>query len=150
MSAPDGTAPLLEVQGLKKHFPIHRGLFSRVSGYVYAVDGVSFHIERGETLGLVGESGCGKSTVGRTLLKLLDPTAGRIKVRGEDITDLGPAQMLPYRRQMQMIYQDPYASLNPRMSAGEIVGEPFTIHGVAAAQERREQRPGEPEHDQQR
>ena len=138
MSAPDGTVPLLEVQGLKKHFPIHRGLFSRVSGYVYAVDGVSFHIERGETLGLVGESGCGKSTVGRTLLKLLDPTAGRIKVRGEDITDLGPAQMLPYRRQMQMIYQDPYASLNPRMSAGEIVGEPFTIHGVAAAQERRE------------
>jgi peptide/nickel transport system ATP-binding protein/oligopeptide transport system ATP-binding protein len=138
MSAPDGTAPLLQVQGLKKHFPIHRGLFSRVSGYVYAVDGVSFHIERGETLGLVGESGCGKSTVGRTLLKLLDPTAGRIKVRGEDITDLGPAQMLPYRRQMQMIYQDPYASLNPRMSAGEIVGEPLTIHGVAAAQERRE------------
>ena len=109
MSAPDGTAPLLEVQGLKKHFPIHQGLFSRISGYVYAVDGVSFHIERGETLGLVGESGCGKSTVGRTLLKLLDPTAGRIKVRGEDITDLRPAQMLPYRRQMQMIYQDPYA-----------------------------------------
>ena len=138
MSAPDGAAPLLEVQGLKKHFPIHRGVFSRVSGYVYAVDGVSFHIERGETLGLVGESGCGKSTVGRTLLKLLDPTAGRIKVRGEDITDLRPAQMLPYRRQMQMIYQDPYASLNPRMSAGEIVGEPLTIHGVAAAQERRE------------
>ena len=138
MSAPDGTAPLLEVQDLKNHFPIHRGVFSRVSGYVYAVDGVSFHIERGETLGLVGESGCGKSTVGRTLLKLLDPTAGRIKVRGEDITDLDPAQMLPYRRQMQMIYQDPYASLNPRMSAGEIVGEPLTIHGVAAAQERRE------------
>jgi peptide/nickel transport system ATP-binding protein/oligopeptide transport system ATP-binding protein len=138
MSAPDGAAPLLEVQGLKKHFPIHRGVFSRVSGYVYAVDGVSFHIEHGETLGLVGESGCGKSTLGRTLLKLLDPTAGRIKVRGEDITDLGPAQMLPYRRQMQMIYQDPYASLNPRMSAGEIVGEPLTIHGVAAAQERRE------------
>jgi len=138
MSATDGAAPLLEVQGLKKHFPIHQGVFSRVSGYVYAVDGVSFHIERGETLGLVGESGCGKSTVGRTLLKLLDPTAGRIKVRGEDITDLRPAQMLPYRRQMQMIYQDPYASLNPRMSAGEIVGEPLTIHGVAAAQERRE------------
>jgi oligopeptide/dipeptide ABC transporter ATP-binding protein len=138
MSAADGAAPLLEVQGLKKHFPIHQGVFSRVSGYVYAVDGVSFHIERGETLGLVGESGCGKSTVGRTLLKLLDPTAGRIKVRGEDITDLAPAQMLPYRRQMQMIYQDPYASLNPRMSAGEIVGEPLMIHRVAAAQERRE------------
>ena len=138
MSAADGAAPLLEVQGLKKHFPIRQGLFSRVSGYVYAVDGVSFHIERGETLGLVGESGCGKSTVGRTLLKLLDPTAGRIKVRGEDITDHDAAQMMPYRRQMQMIYQDPYASLNPRMSAGDIVGEPLIIHGVAAAQERRE------------
>jgi oligopeptide/dipeptide ABC transporter ATP-binding protein len=138
MSAADGAAPLLEVQGLKKHFPIHQGVFSRVSGYVYAVDGVSFHIERGETLGLVGESGCGKSTVGRTLLKLLDPTAGRIKVRGEDITDLGSAKMLPYRRQMQMIYQDPYASLNPRMSAGDIVGEPLIIHGVAAVKERRE------------
>src|SRR5947208_7052918 len=134
----DGTAPLLEVQGLKKHFPIHHGLFSRVSGYVYAVDGVSFHIERGETLGLVGESGCGKSTVGRTLLKLLDPTAGRIRVRGDDITDLDPAQMLPYRRQMQMIYQDPSASLNPRMSAGEIVGEPLVIHRVDGPKQRRE------------
>src|SRR6267154_348385 len=138
MSTAGGTAPLLEVQDLKKHFPIHRGVFSRVSGYVYAVDGVSFHIDRGETLGLVGESGCGKSTVGRTLLKLLEPTAGNIKVRGEDITDLDQDQMLPYRRQMQMIYQDPYASLNPRMSAGEIVGEPLIIHGVAAAGERRE------------
>src|SRR4029077_16919397 len=126
------------VQGLKKHFPIHQGVFSRTSGYVYAVDGVSFRIERGETLGLVGESGCGKSTVGRILLKLIHPTACKIKVRGEDITDLDAAQMLPYRRQMQMIYQDPYASLNPRMSAGQIVEEPLIIHGVAAAQERRE------------
>jgi peptide/nickel transport system ATP-binding protein len=131
-------SPLLEVHNLKKHFPIHKGVFSRVSGYVYAVDGVSFHIDRGETLGLVGESGCGKSTVGRTLLKLLEPTAGSIKVRGEDITDLDQDQMLPYRRQMQMIYQDPYASLNPRMSAGEIVGEPLIIHGVATPSERRE------------
>ena len=130
--------PLLEVRDLKKHFPIHKGVFSRVSGYVYAVDGVSFHIERGETLGLVGESGCGKSTVGRTLLKLLEPTEGRILVNGEDITALGAAQMLPYRRQMQMIYQDPYASLNPRMSAGEIVGEPLIIHRMAASKERRE------------
>ncbi len=102
---------------LKKHFPIHKGVFSRVSGHVYAVDGVSLHIDRGETLGLVGESGCGKSTVGRTLLKLLEPTEGKILVNGDDITDLDAAQMLPYRRQMQMIYQDPYASLNPRMSA---------------------------------
>ena len=130
--------PLLEVHGLKKHFPIHKGVFSRVSGHVYAVDGVSFHIDRGETLGLVGESGCGKSTVGRTLLKLLDPTEGKILVNGEDITALDAAQMLPYRRQMQMIYQDPYASLNPRMSAGDIVGEPLTIHGVGTPKERRE------------
>ena len=138
MSAADGAAPLLEVQGLKKHFPIHTGVFSRVSDYVYAVDGVSFRIERGETLGLVGESGCGKSTVGRTLLKLLEPTDGQILVNGTDITRLGAAEMLPYRRQMQMIYQDPYASLNPRMSAGDIVGEPLIIHGVAAMKERRE------------
>ena len=107
--------PLLEVRDLKKHFPLYKGVFSRVSGFVYAVDGVSFRIERGETLGLVGESGCGKSTVGRTLLKLLEPTAGQILVNGEDITGLDASQMLPYRRQMQMIYQDPYASLNPRI-----------------------------------
>src|SRR5690348_10394265 len=129
---------LLEVEGLKKHFPIHAGVFSRVSGQVYAVDGVSFEIARGETLGLVGESGCGKSTVGRTLLKLVEPTDGRIVVNGTDITSLDPAEMLPYRRQMQMIYQDPYASLNPRMSAGEIVGEPLVIHGIGDAKERRD------------
>jgi peptide/nickel transport system ATP-binding protein len=134
------SGPLVEVRGLKKHFPIHAGVFSRVSGHVYAVDGVSFRIERGETLGLVGESGCGKSTVGRTLLKLLEPTEGQILVRGKDITGLDPVAMLPYRRQMQMIYQDPYASLNPRMSAGEIVGEPLVIHGVTPERkERREQ-----------
>jgi oligopeptide/dipeptide ABC transporter ATP-binding protein len=131
-------APLLEVADLKKHFAIHKGLFSRVSGHVYAVDGVSFSIGRGETLGLVGESGCGKSTVGRTVLKLLEPTAGRIRVDGQDITGLDAAGMLPYRQRMQMIYQDPYASLNPRMSAGEIVGESFVIHGVGTPPERRE------------
>jgi peptide/nickel transport system ATP-binding protein len=129
---------LLEVKDLKKHFPIHKGVFSRVSGQVYAVDGVSFEIGRGETLGLVGESGCGKSTVGRTLLKLVEPTDGTIRVGGEDITHLGAQAMLPYRRRMQMIYQDPYASLNPRMSAGEIVGEPLIIHEVGQPQERRE------------
>ncbi len=130
--------PVIEVRGLKKHFPIVKGVFSRAAGTVYAVDGVSFHIDRGETLGLVGESGCGKSTVGRTLLKLLEPTAGDIIVHGENITGHNQEQMLPYRRQMQMIYQDPYASLNPRMSAGEIVGEPMVIHHAVKADERRD------------
>ncbi len=125
-------SPLLEVQDLKKHFPVHGGLFSRTAGFVHAVDGVSFHIDPGETLGLVGESGCGKSTAGRTLLKLLEPTGGTIKVDGQDITHLDREGMLPYRRRMQMIYQDPYASLNPRMSAGDIVGEPLIIHGDGA------------------
>jgi oligopeptide/dipeptide ABC transporter ATP-binding protein len=129
---------LLEVEGLKKHFPIRKGLFSRVSGQVYAVDGVSFSIGRGETLGLVGESGCGKSTVGRTLLRLMEPTDGTIKVAGEDITRLDRQRMLPYRRRMQMIYQDPYASLNPRMSAGEIVGEPLVVHEIGMPEERKD------------
>jgi peptide/nickel transport system ATP-binding protein/oligopeptide transport system ATP-binding protein len=130
-------APLLEVEGLKKHFPIYKGVFSKVSGYVHAVDGVSFRIGRGETLGLVGESGCGKSTVGRTLLKLLEPTDGTIRVTGEDITRLAGESLLPYRRRMQMIYQDPYASLNPRMTAGEIVGEPLIVHQIGTQEERR-------------
>src|SRR5215471_9956369 len=133
-----GVSALLEVENLKKHFPIHKGVFSRVSGHVYAVDGVSFEIGRGETLGLVGESGCGKSTVGRTVLKLLQPTSGRILVDGADITDLDAAEMFPYREKMQMIYQDPYASLNPRMTAGDIVGEPLIIHRATAREERKD------------
>ena len=120
---------LIEVQDLKKHFPVQKSAFSRISGHVRAVDGVSFHIDAGETLGLVGESGCGKSTAGRALLKLLEPTGGTIKVSGQDITHLDREGMRPYRRRMQMIYQDPYASLNPRMSVGDIVGEPLVIHG---------------------
>ncbi|WP_428670785.1 ABC transporter ATP-binding protein [Reyranella sp.] len=136
--APLLEAPLLEVNDLKKHFPIHKGVFSKVSGQVYAVDGVSFSIGRGETLGLVGESGCGKSTVGRTLLRLLEPTSGSVRIGGEDITHLDGPHLLPYRRRMQMIYQDPYASLNPRMTAGEIVGEPMVVHQMGTSAERRE------------
>jgi oligopeptide/dipeptide ABC transporter ATP-binding protein len=132
------TPALLEVRDLKKHFPVHKGIFSRVTGQVRAVDGISLHIDRGETLGLVGESGCGKSTAGRTLLRLLEPTAGQILVRGEDITALDAKSLLPFRQRMQMIYQDPYASLNPRMTAGDIVGEPLAIHRVCARSERKD------------
>jgi peptide/nickel transport system ATP-binding protein/oligopeptide transport system ATP-binding protein len=134
----DRAQPLVEVSDLKKHFPIRKGVFSQIVGYVYAVDGVSFHVDHGETLGLVGESGCGKSTTGKVLLKLIEPTAGTIKVRGEDVTGFDPVNMRPLRREMQIIYQDPYSSLNPRMSAGDIVGEPLTIHEVASGKEKEE------------
>jgi peptide/nickel transport system ATP-binding protein/oligopeptide transport system ATP-binding protein len=133
----DGT-PLIEVAGLKKHFPIHKGVLSRVVANVRAVDGVSFHIAPGETLGLVGESGCGKSTVGRTLLRLQEPTEGTIRYKGEDITHIDAGAMMPYRQRLQMIYQDPYASLNPRMTVGDIVREPFIIHGVGDRSEQRD------------
>ncbi|MEQ9124533.1 MAG: ATP-binding cassette domain-containing protein, partial [Alphaproteobacteria bacterium] len=134
----DAEPPLLDVVGLKKHFPIYKGVLSRVAGQVHAVDGVSFRIRQGETLGLVGESGCGKSTVGRTVLKLLEPTGGVIRVAGRDVTGLSQKAMLPYRQRMQMIFQDPYASLNPRMQAGAIVGEALVIHGVGTPAERRD------------
>jgi oligopeptide/dipeptide ABC transporter ATP-binding protein len=129
--------PVLEVKGLKKHFPIKRGLLRRTTGYVYAVDGVSLTIQPGETLGLVGESGCGKSTVGRAILRLIEPTAGNIKVNGTDITHLDKQALRPYRRQMQIIFQDPFSSLDPRMTAGSIVGEPLRVHGMGNAKERR-------------
>ncbi len=141
MSAASGNGaqtPVLEVEGLKKHFPIKKGLLSRTAGMVYAVDGVSFHIGEGETLGLVGESGCGKSTVGRTVLRLIDPTAGTIRLGGRDVTHLGKSDMRPVRREMQIIFQDPYSSLNPRMSAGDIVGELLRVHDLGTAAERRD------------
>ena len=116
---------VLEVRDLRKHFPVHAGLLRRRVGSVLAVDGVSFDIRRGETLGLVGESGSGKSTVGKTVLRLLDPTSGEILVRGEDVTHARAARMRALRRQMQMVFQDPYASLNPRLSARRIVAEPL-------------------------
>ena len=133
-----GTPPLLEVTDLKKHFPIRRGILARAVGQVYAVDGVSLSLNRGETLGLVGESGCGKSTVGKTILRLIEPTAGTIRLEGREITGLSRREMRSVRREMQIIFQDPYSSLNPRMSAGNIVGEPFAIHRIAAGQEREE------------
>jgi oligopeptide/dipeptide ABC transporter ATP-binding protein len=130
--------PLVEVRGLRKAFPIQRGLFGGVAGQVHAVDGLDFAIAPGETLGLVGESGCGKSTAGRLLLRLIEPTSGQVLFRGTDITRLDARALLPFRQRMQMIHQDPYASLNPRMPAGEIVGEPLTIHGMGNRAERLE------------
>lgn len=122
---PKKSKTLLEVKDLCKHYPIRKGLFSRISGYVYAVDGISFTINEGETLGLVGESGCGKSTVGRTILKLIEPSRGEIIWRGERIDELSRSQMRPYRQQIQAVFQDPYSSLNPRMRSADIVSEPL-------------------------
>jgi len=130
--------PAVEVVDLKKHFPVKKGLLRRTVGHVHAVDGVSFAIYEGETLGLVGESGCGKSTVGRLLLRLIEPSAGSIMVDGADVSRMSKAEMRPYRRQMQIIFQDPFSSLNPRMSAGDIVGEPLMVHNISRGKERQE------------
>ena len=128
--------PLLSVQNLKKYFPIHRGVFGRAAEYVKAVDDVSFTIKRGETFGLVGESGCGKTTAGRAILRLHEPDGGSIRFDGIDLLSLGKQELRRKRRDMQIIFQDPYASLNPRMTIRTIVGEPFAIHGIAKGSER--------------
>jgi peptide/nickel transport system ATP-binding protein len=121
---------ILRVEGLVKHFPIKSGMFKRTVGQVQAVDGVDLAVRQGETLGIVGESGCGKSTLGRSIIKLLEPTAGRIVFDGQDITRFKRRQMRSVRRDVQIVFQDPYASLNPRMTVREIVGEPLRIHGL--------------------
>jgi oligopeptide transport system ATP-binding protein len=130
------TQPLLEVKDLVKHYAVRGGVLRRQVGTVHAVDGVSFSLGIGETLGLVGESGCGKSTVARTVLRLVEPTSGSIKLNGTDITPLSKTEMRPVRRSMQIVFQDPFASLNPRMTAGDIVGEPLSVHGLASGDEK--------------
>jgi len=129
---------LLRVENLKKYFPIRRGVFQRHVGDIKAVDGISFFVRRGETLGLVGESGCGKSTTGRTILQLYRPTAGYVYFEGQDLTKMKGEQLRRMRRKMQMIFQDPYASLNPRMTVGSIIGEPLEVHNIAKGKEKRE------------
>jgi peptide/nickel transport system ATP-binding protein/oligopeptide transport system ATP-binding protein len=133
--------PLVQVRDLVKHFPITRGIvFQRQVGAVHAVDGVSFDIFEGETLGIVGETGCGKSTTARLITRLLDPTSGTIEYRGQDIAHLGRKELKPLRREMQMIFQDPYSSLNPRKTVGSIIAEPFKIHGIDEGQGWRKKR----------
>jgi oligopeptide/dipeptide ABC transporter ATP-binding protein len=129
--------PLVEASGLKKSFPLRSGVLSRIRGYARAVDGVSFNIAQGETFGLVGESGCGKSTTGRLVLRLLAPTEGSVKFDGVDLGSLPRAGLRELRRQMQIVFQDPYASLNPRMTIGATLMEPFHVHGVGAKDDRK-------------
>lgn len=138
MATTDNNDILLHVEDLKMHFPIYRGVIQRQVGAVRAVDGISFDIQRGETLGLVGESGCGKSTAGRTILQLYKPTAGKVYFNDTDLVALKTEEMRWIRRDIQMIFQDPYASLNPRMTVGQIVGEPLMVHGAMAGNELQE------------
>ena len=128
---PSNGGPLLDVRDLKKYFPVRSGVFSRISGSVKAVDDVSFHVKKGETFGLVGESGCGKSTVGRTILRLMEPTSGEALFEGRNVFTMDSEELRRSRRRMQIIFQDPYSSLNPRMSVGAILGEPIRTHGLA-------------------
>ena len=138
LPADTALTPVLEVRDLKKHFPVRKGLLRTTVGYVYAVDGVTFSIAPGETLGLVGESGCGKSTLARAVIRLVEPTSGEVRILGRDILPLTKSEMRPYRRQAQIIFQDPFSSLNPRMSAGDIVGEPLLVHRIGHARDNRE------------
>src|SRR5689334_14534346 len=132
--------PLLQVRGLVKNFPVTQGLLSRLAEQVHAVDHISFEIAAGETLGLVGESGCGKSTTGRCILRLTEPTAGEIRFAGRDVTRLAGGALRALARDMQIIFQDPYASLDPRMTVGAIIGEALVIHRLAKTQREFEQR----------
>jgi oligopeptide/dipeptide ABC transporter ATP-binding protein len=139
-SAPPATdqPPLLEVHELRTWFPIRRGVFSRTHGYVKAVDGVSFNVHAGRTLGLVGESGCGKTTVGRTILRLIPPTSGTVHFQGKDFFAYRGRELRRVRRYMQIVFQDPFSSLNPRMTIGTIIGEPLEAHGIAKGQKKRQ------------
>src|SRR3978361_925185 len=134
---PGSTDSIMEVSNLVKHFPIRAGFIQRQVGAVQAVDGISFDVKRGETLGLVGESGCGKSTTARLLLRLMDPTAGSIRFEGREIANAKGAELKALRREMQMIFQDPYSSLNPRKTVGSIIAEPLGTHGDASARRAR-------------
>jgi len=135
----NGNAPLIEVKSLKKYFPIRKGVLQREVARVHAVDDVSFAVNEGETIGLVGESGCGKSTLGRCIVRLLEPTEGDVVFQGRSIGKLGARSLRPLRRQMQMVFQDPYASLNPRKRVGTIVSDPLRIHRIGDRQERKKQ-----------